>query len=148
MDFETMLLAKPIHVTEGEKTALVRGVIALLRDDADVFSRKMVGAEMFHRSAADGQAFSEKFSKFSKKKFLRKIKKKISGPYFGAVWPDLWLLEGGISAFGSALLSALKMHQHFHVLSKVQGMGDSEIIELLEQCAIAKAGSAEAIFGF
>ena len=37
----------------------------------------------------------------------------ILGPYLGAVWPGLWLSEGGISAFGFALVQALRMHPHF-----------------------------------
>lgn len=37
------------------------------------------------------------------------------GPYYGAMLPDLWLIEGGQSAAGEAIAHLVRMHPHYPV---------------------------------
>ncbi|WAJ27970.1 FGGY-family carbohydrate kinase [Antarcticirhabdus aurantiaca] len=66
------------------------------------------------------------------------------GPYFGAMLPGAWLLEGGQSAYGAALDHLVASHPAFSaVKAEADGEGRS-ILDHLEARAIALAGSIEA----
>ena len=65
------------------------------------------------------------------------------GPYFGAMVPGYWLLEGGQSAYGAALDYLLTLHPAYPDMA---GKAESEGMSLpayLERRALEKAGSAE-----
>ncbi|AJY47463.1 FGGY-family carbohydrate kinase [Martelella endophytica] len=65
------------------------------------------------------------------------------GPYFGAMVPGYWLLEGGQSAYGAALDYLLTLHPaYMAVKAKAEAAGKA-LPFYLEAEAIAKAGSAE-----
>ncbi|KAL3097162.1 hypothetical protein niasHT_030157 [Heterodera trifolii] len=73
----------------------------------------------------------------------------IWGPYFGVVFPNLWLNEGGMTSFGSALLFALQFHPFYHKMKQQNiGCSDSELLKCLEQIAIKRAGSLKACSTF
>ncbi|KQT54537.1 ribulokinase [Aureimonas sp. Leaf454] len=66
------------------------------------------------------------------------------GPYFGAMMPGYWLLEGGQSAYGAALDHLLASHPaHAATLAAASGAGVT-IFDRLEANAIRIAGSIEA----
>ncbi|KAL3098474.1 hypothetical protein niasHT_021333 [Heterodera trifolii] len=70
-------------------------------------------------------------------------------PYFGVVFPNLWLNEGGMTSFGSALLFALQFHPFYHKMKQQNiGCSDSELLKRLEQIALKLAGSLEACSTF
>ncbi|WP_266033399.1 FGGY-family carbohydrate kinase [Brucella intermedia] len=65
------------------------------------------------------------------------------GPYYGAMVPGYWLLEGGQSAYGAALDHLLMLHPSYPA---TKARADAEGLSLpayLERLALSKAGSLE-----
>ncbi|RIX99258.1 ribulokinase [Aureimonas flava] len=66
------------------------------------------------------------------------------GPYFGAMLPGAWLLEGGQSGYGAALDHLVGSHPGFAAArSRADGEGRA-VLDHLEARAVALAGSLEA----
>ena len=61
----------------------------------------------------------------------------IWGPYFGALTPDQWLIDGGQSAFGGAIDHLLRLHPAFAELS---GRAGPQALRALEQAIADRAG--------
>ena len=59
------------------------------------------------------------------------------GPYFSAVTPDQWLVEGGQSAFGAAIDHLVRLHPAFAALEAQAGEG---ALGALEREVVARAG--------
>ena len=67
------------------------------------------------------------------------------GPYYGAMVPGYWLLEGGQSAYGAALDFLIASHPaHDSVKAEAEAAGKPLLVYLEEQ-AIASAGSMEKV---
>ncbi|KQT54109.1 ribulokinase [Aureimonas sp. Leaf454] len=66
------------------------------------------------------------------------------GPYFNAMLPGYWLLEGGQSAYGAALDYLVALHPAFPAAKAMAAEASLSVLDLLEGRAIAMAGSAEA----
>ncbi|MEF2074185.1 FGGY-family carbohydrate kinase [Consotaella aegiceratis] len=65
------------------------------------------------------------------------------GPYFGAMVPGFWLLEGGQSAYGAALDHLVTLHPAYREAAEAAAAEGRSIPDHLEQRAIALAGSIE-----
>jgi D-ribulokinase len=63
------------------------------------------------------------------------------GPYFGAVLPGYWLLEGGQSAYGAALDRIVAMHPASTAAEAAAAAAGVSLLDYLEREAIALAGS-------
>ncbi|KQT85371.1 FGGY-family carbohydrate kinase [Aurantimonas sp. Leaf443] len=66
------------------------------------------------------------------------------GPYDRALLPGCWLLEGGQSAYGAALDHLVAMHPAFPAAREAAAGAGLSVLDLLEQRALALAGSPEA----
>ncbi|GGD16694.1 FGGY-family carbohydrate kinase [Aureimonas glaciei] len=66
------------------------------------------------------------------------------GPYFGALLPDYWLLEGGQSAYGAGLDYLVGLHPAAAAAREAAAAKDLGLLDFLEQRAVAMAGSLEA----
>ncbi|MEX6506883.1 FGGY-family carbohydrate kinase [Jiella sp. M17.18] len=66
------------------------------------------------------------------------------GPYFGAMVPGYWLLEGGQSAFGAALDHLVSLHPAFAEAQSLAQAAGMALLDFLEQRALSLAGSVEA----
>ena len=66
------------------------------------------------------------------------------GPYFGAMVPGYWLLEGGQSAYGAALDHLPTLHPAYAVMKEKAKADGLSLPFYLERRALEKAGSAEA----
>ncbi|GGD86835.1 ribulokinase [Aureimonas endophytica] len=66
------------------------------------------------------------------------------GPYFAAMLPGYWLLEGGQSAFGAALDAIVAMHPAFPAAREAAREAGVPVLDYLETRALAQAGSVEA----
>ena len=66
------------------------------------------------------------------------------GPYFGAMLPGYWLLEGGQSAYGAALDRLVAMHPAHADAKAAAERAGIPLLDHLERHAIALAGSLEA----
>lgn len=55
------------------------------------------------------------------------------GPYYGAMLPELWLLEGGQSAAGAAIDYLVHCHPHFPVAQKMAQLEALPLLGYLEQ---------------
>ncbi len=64
-------------------------------------------------------------------------------PYYGAMLPGYWLLEGGQSAYGAALDRLVAMHPAHADAKAAADKAGLSILDHLEQHAIALAGSVE-----
>lgn len=65
------------------------------------------------------------------------------GPYFGAMVPGYWLLEGGQSAYGAALDHLLTLHPAYAGMKEKAKAEGIALPVYLETLAVEKAGSAE-----
>lgn len=75
--------------------------------------------------------------------YPRDYKNHLLGTQFGVVHLGRWLnKEGDTTAFGSALLFALRLHP-FYAQIKLRIGDNSQLMDHLEQCAVIKAGSVE-----
>ena len=66
------------------------------------------------------------------------------GPYYSALLPEYWLLEGGQSAYGAAIDYLVAMHPAFEAARKVAEEANMSVLDFLERRAVTIAGSAEA----
>ncbi|MBO0661090.1 FGGY-family carbohydrate kinase [Jiella sp. MQZ9-1] len=66
------------------------------------------------------------------------------GPYYGAMIPGTWLLEGGQSAYGAALDYLVTLHPAFAAAKADAANEGVSVLDLLERRAVAMAGSLEA----
>ncbi|KQT87473.1 FGGY-family carbohydrate kinase [Aurantimonas sp. Leaf443] len=66
------------------------------------------------------------------------------GPYFGALLPGYWLLEGGQSAYGAALDHLLASHPAHGATARAAATDGMTIFDRLEAEAVRLAGSLEA----
>ena len=66
------------------------------------------------------------------------------GPYFGAMLPNYWLLEGGQSAYGAALDHLVALHPAFPAARDAAAREGTAVLDFLEQRAVEAAGSVEA----
>ncbi|MBB3949035.1 FGGY-family carbohydrate kinase [Aureimonas jatrophae] len=66
------------------------------------------------------------------------------GPYFGAMLPGSWLLEGGQSAYGAALDHVVSSHPAFPALREAAERAGRGVLDHLEARAVEMAGSVEA----
>lgn len=66
------------------------------------------------------------------------------GPYFGALLPDYWLLEGGQSAYGAGLDYLVGLHPAAEAAREAAAAKDLSLLDFLEQRAVSMAGSLEA----
>ena len=66
------------------------------------------------------------------------------GPYFGAMLPDRWLLEGGQSAYGAALDYLVALHPAFPAAKEAAALEGVAVLDFLEGRAVTMAGSLEA----
>ncbi|MCB8837984.1 FGGY-family carbohydrate kinase [Aurantimonas sp. VKM B-3413] len=66
------------------------------------------------------------------------------GPYFGAMVPGYWLLEGGQSAYGAALDYLVALHPAYREAEAKAAATGVSVLDFLETRAIELAGSAEA----
>ena len=65
------------------------------------------------------------------------------GPYFGAMLPGFWLLEGGQSAYGAALDRLVAMHPAYHDAKTAADEAGLSVLDHLERHATKLAGSIE-----
>ena len=65
------------------------------------------------------------------------------GPYFGAMLPGYWLLEGGQSAYGAALDRLVAMHPAFDEAKAAADEAGIPVLDHLERHAVRLAGSIE-----
>ena len=65
------------------------------------------------------------------------------GPYFGAMVPGFWLLEGGQSAYGAALDHLITLHPAYSAMREKAAAAGLPLPVYLEKRAVEKAGSAE-----
>ena len=65
------------------------------------------------------------------------------GPYFGAMLPGYWLLEGGQSAFGAALDHLVATHPAIVAVRETAAAAGFAVLDHLEARAIGMAGSLE-----
>lgn len=65
------------------------------------------------------------------------------GPYYGALLPGYWLLEGGQSAYGAALDYLVAMHPTFPAAKEAAAGVGLPILDYLETRAVQMAGSLE-----
>lgn len=66
------------------------------------------------------------------------------GPYFGALLPGTWLLEGGQSAYGAALDHIIALHPAYSAALAGAAADGVTIFDRLEANAVRLAGSIEA----
>ncbi|MBB3936019.1 FGGY-family carbohydrate kinase [Aureimonas phyllosphaerae] len=66
------------------------------------------------------------------------------GPYFGAMLPGAWLLEGGQSGYGAALDHLVGSHPGFAAAREAAEREGRGVLDHLEARAVALAGSVEA----
>lgn len=66
------------------------------------------------------------------------------GPYFGAMLPGYWLLEGGQSAYGAGLDYLVGLHPAAAAAQEAAALKGVGLLDFLEQRAIEMAGSVEA----
>ncbi|WP_176084033.1 FGGY-family carbohydrate kinase [Martelella sp. HB161492] len=69
------------------------------------------------------------------------------GPYYGAMVPGYWLLEGGQSAYGAALDYLLTLHPAYAAMKEKAAEASMALPFYLEKRATEKAGSLEAVAG-
>lgn len=69
------------------------------------------------------------------------------GPYFGALLPGYWLLEGGQSAYGAALDYLVAMHPAFAMAKDEAAATGVSVLDYLERRAVETAGSLDAAAG-
>ena len=65
------------------------------------------------------------------------------GPYFGAMLPGYWLLEGGQSAYGAALDHLVAMHPAIGAMRETAKAAGVAVLDHLEARAVEMAGSVE-----
>ncbi len=65
------------------------------------------------------------------------------GPYFGAMLPGYWLLEGGQSAYGAALDHLVAMHPAIAAVRESAAGTGTAVLDHLEARAIDMAGSVD-----
>ncbi|MBC8130177.1 MAG: FGGY-family carbohydrate kinase [Rhizobiaceae bacterium] len=68
----------------------------------------------------------------------------IWGPYFAAMLPGYWLIEGGQSAYGAALDHLVALHPAFAAAKRQAAVEGLAVLDFLERRAVAMAGSTEA----
>lgn len=66
------------------------------------------------------------------------------GPYYGAMLPGSWLLEGGQSAYGAAIDHVVALHPGFAAAREAAAAAGLGVLDHLERRAVAMAGSVEA----
>ncbi|PRX11050.1 UNVERIFIED_ORG: FGGY-family pentulose kinase [Martelella mediterranea] len=66
------------------------------------------------------------------------------GPYFGAMVPGFWLLEGGQSAYGAALDHLVTLHPAYPAIREKAAAEGLPVPVYLEKRAIEQAGSLDA----
>ena len=66
------------------------------------------------------------------------------GPYFAAMLPGYWLLEGGQSAYGAAIDYLVAMHPAFPLARDAATAEGIAVLDYLERRAVGLAGSVEA----
>ncbi|MEG3662948.1 FGGY-family carbohydrate kinase [Celeribacter halophilus] len=67
------------------------------------------------------------------------------GPYYGAMVPGYWLLEGGQSAYGAALDHLVTLHPAFGAMKEKAAEAGLALPVYLEKRATEKAGTLEAV---
>lgn len=67
------------------------------------------------------------------------------GPYYGAMVPGYWLLEGGQSAYGAALDHLVASHPAFPAAELAAKEAGKPLLVYLEELAVAKAGSMDKV---
>ncbi|WP_156417809.1 FGGY-family carbohydrate kinase [Aureimonas sp. AU4] len=65
------------------------------------------------------------------------------GPYYGAMLPGTWLLEGGQSAYGAALDHVVASHPAFPAMREAAEQAGRGVLDHLEMRAVEMAGSVE-----
>jgi D-ribulokinase len=65
------------------------------------------------------------------------------GPYFGAMLPGAWLLEGGQSAYGAALDRLVALHPAFPAAEAEARSAGLGVLDLLERRAVEIAGGVD-----
>ncbi|MBP0616549.1 FGGY-family carbohydrate kinase [Jiella mangrovi] len=65
------------------------------------------------------------------------------GPYFGAMVPGFWLLEGGQSAYGAALDFLVPLHPAYPAAERAAAEAGLPVLDFLETLAVEMAGSLE-----
>ena len=66
------------------------------------------------------------------------------GPYYGAMIPGYWLIEGGQSAYGAALDHLVAMHPAFPAAEAAAAQAGVGVLDHLERRALGLAGSLDA----